>query len=308
MTRCPELQQSHLVRYEYTRTLSPARWAWEFLRRNPEFLADASGHGLGEVSVRPACHGITLIRPRTGQMAAGRWGLAFFPNPRRNGFDADVFWLPALLAHRVHVQVSPAETGTICEIYEKSLRHCRITHLVDTAGHEHMLVRGNGQVVQVECTGMSMLSPVPVRLAFIIGDTVNFCDRYKILKDAQCVYGEPDDRRSWTRTSLALRNALIAHDCETAGLSLRETAAVIYGKSRSDEAWAAADRAIKDEMRRARKRGRELVAGRYLDLLGASQASSFHPSREDTKAGLAACPPAGGADRPDGAGRPGSSH
>ena len=26
--------------YEYTKDLTPSEWAWEFLRRNPEFLDD----------------------------------------------------------------------------------------------------------------------------------------------------------------------------------------------------------------------------------------------------------------------------
>jgi hypothetical protein len=274
MAGCPKLQQDRLARYEYLGELPPSRWAWEFLRRNPGFLEDASRHGTDEISIKTACHGITLVRPRTSQVAAGRWGLAFFPDPRQGGHDAEAFWLPSLLSRRVQVQVSPAGTGPACAIYQETLANCRITHLVDTEGREHMLVRGNGHVVQVECTGMSMLSPVPVRLAFILGDTVNFCERYRILQDAQRVYGKPGPPRRWTRTGLALRNALIAHDCETAGLSIRETASVIYGKTRADQAWAAPGRAMKDEIRRARNKGRELVAGGYLGLLGGQHATS----------------------------------
>lgn len=269
MSRCPDLQQASLAPYEYTRTLSRSRWAWEFLRRNEAFLQDAAHHGPKELSVKTACRGITLIRPRTDQMAAERWGLAFFPDPQSNGYDANAFWSSALFPQQVLVQVGPAGSGAICDIYEQTTRLCQIIHLVDTVGREHMLIKGNGHVVQVRCIGMSLLSPEPVRLGFLIRGVENFHERYRILKDAQRVYGraERETRPRWTRTRLALRNALIAFDCHQIGLTLRETAAVIYGKARADEAWAGPSRAMKDEIRRARNRGIDLVNGGYRTLL-----------------------------------------
>lgn len=268
MSNCPVLLHSVLDRYEYTRTLSRSRWAWEFLRRNGAFLAEAARHGPDEVSVRTACHDITLIRPRMEQMAAERWGLAFFPDPRHDGFTANTFWSSALFPRQLQVQVSPADSEGACPIYEKTVKQCEIVHLVDTAGREHMLVKGNGHVVQVQCTGMSMLSPEPVRLGFLIRGTSDFSSRWRMLDEAQCVYGTTrDESAPWSRTSLALRNALVAHDCEIAGLSVRETADIIYGKARVDEAWAGPGRSMKDEIRRARTRGRDLVSGGYRTLL-----------------------------------------
>ncbi|MAB11807.1 DUF2285 domain-containing protein [Hyphomonas sp.] len=268
MSNCPVLLQSVLDRYDYTRTLSRSRWAWEFLRRNEEFLTEAMLHGPDEVSVRTACHGITLVRPRTDQMAAERWGLAFFPDPRHDGFTANAFWSSALFPRQVQVQVSPAGPSEACPIYERTVKQCEIVHLVDTAGREHILVKGNGHVVQVQCTGMSMLSPEPVRLGFLIRGTANFASRWRMLDEAQRVYdASPAGTAPWTRTSLTLRNALVAHDCQAAGLSVRETADIIYGKARVDEAWAGPGRSMKDEIRRARARGRDLVSGGYRTLL-----------------------------------------
>jgi hypothetical protein len=271
MSNCPELLHSVLGRYEYTRSLSRSRWAWGFLRRNEDFLAEVALHSPDEVSVRTACHGITLIRPRMDQMAAERWGLAFFPDPRHDGFAANAFWSSALFPRQVQVQVSPASSGPVCPIYEKTVAQCEIVHLVDTAGREHMLVKGNGHVVQVQCTGMSMLSPEPVRLGFLIRGTADISSRWHMLQNAQRVYGQdgqgPREPAPWRRTSLALRNALIAHDCEAAGLSVRETAAMIYGEARANEAWAGPGRSMKDEIRRARARGRDLVSGGYRTLL-----------------------------------------
>lgn len=85
--RVPEVG---LPQYDYARKLSRTRWAWEFLRRNPDFLEDARRHGPDELSVREACRSITLIRPLIDPCDAERWG-AFFPDPSLNGFDANVF-------------------------------------------------------------------------------------------------------------------------------------------------------------------------------------------------------------------------
>ncbi|MCB9961702.1 MAG: DUF2285 domain-containing protein [Hyphomonas sp.] len=264
-----KLHEAGIQQYDYTWKLSRSRWAWEFLRRNPEFLADTARHSADELSTREACRSITIIRPRTDQCDAERWGLAFFPDPSQNGFDANVFWSAGLYPRQVQVQVGPCGPGEHCDIYEKTTSVCRIIHLTDTSGRELLLLKGNGCVVQVRCTGMSLLAMEPVRMRFLIEGGENLEQRYRILKEAHRIYGDDSSHEFaiWSRGGLSLRNALVAFDCHAASLSLRDTAAVIYGKDRADEAWAGPSRSMKDEMRRARARGIELVGGGYRDLL-----------------------------------------
>ena len=264
--RMPEVG---LPQYDYAWKLSRSRWAWEFLRRNPDFLADASRHSADEISIREACRSITIIRPRTDQCEAERWGLAFFPDPARNGFDVNVFWSAGLYPRQVQVQVGPCSPGEVCDIYEKTTSVCRIVHLTDTSGRELLLLKGNGCVVQVRCTGMSLLAMEPVRMRFLIDGGESLEQKYRILKEAHRIYGDRSVQEpvTWSRGALILRNALIACDCHAAGLSLRDTAAVIYGKDRAEEAWAGPSRSMKDEMRRARDRGIELVESGYRELL-----------------------------------------
>lgn len=258
-----------LPQYDYAWKLSRSRWAWEFLRRNPEFLADAARHSPDEISIRKACRDITILRLRTDQCDAERWGLAFFPEPALNGFDANVFWSAGLYPRQVQIQVGPGAPDEVCGIYEKTASVCRIFHLTDTSGRELLLLKGNGCVVQVRCTGMSLLAMEPVKMRFLIEGGESLEQKYLILKEAHRIYGDGSVQEpiNWSRGALILRNALIAFDCHAAGLSLRDTAAVIYGKDRADEAWAGPSRSMKDEMRRARDRGIELVGGGYRDLL-----------------------------------------
>ena len=69
----------------------------------------------------------------------------------------------------------------------------------------------------------------------------------------------------WTAETERLRDALIAIDCYRAGLTLRETAVVIYGRQRVDRDWPG--KGLRDRMRRSRQRGLALCNGAYLNLL-----------------------------------------
>lgn len=264
----PQLGES-IDAYEYTWKLADSRWAWEFLRRNPEFLDDVSKADPESISYRPACFQITLIRPHRDQTAAERWGLAFFPDPSHTGFEADAFWSPGIYSRSVRTHVGPRPPGEVCEIYDRTVQTCVVSHLTDAAGREHLLLKGNGCVIQALCSGMSILALEPVKLSFVIDSIEDFQSKLRTLERAQRVYGPCDDLEAphWSRHSLALRNALIAYDCHQAGYSYLDTARFIYGEERATNAWSGASRAMKDEMKRALSKGRDLVGGGYKTLL-----------------------------------------
>ncbi len=203
-------------------------------------------------------------------MLAERWGLAFFPDPEECGLEADAFWSGGLYPRRVYMQVSPSGPNESCEFYDRTVGICRITHFTDMAGREHFLLKGNGCVIQVFCTGMSLLAREPVKLSFIIDSLDEFQIKLKTLQRAQRVYDPQSETEipEWTRHSLSLRNALVALDCHDAGKSYFETASFIYGDVRAKDAWDSPSRAMKDEMKRALARGRELRDGAYSSLLG----------------------------------------
>lgn len=257
--------------YDYTWTLSRSRWAWEFLRRNPEFRAAATPEYRARISNRIACHGITILRPKSDQAEAEaeHWGLAIMPDPDLNAFDANVFWRASLYPRQICVQVVPRSETEVDQIFEKTARHCQIIHLTDLAGREYLLLKGNGRVAQVGCSGLSLLSFEPVRVKFTIDalgtfdDTVSTIDRATKLYESDFNDSEP----IWSRSALSWRNALIALDANRIGLSYLETASVIYGEQRAHEAWSGSGRAMKDEMKRALQRGRDLRDGGYTQFL-----------------------------------------
>jgi hypothetical protein len=69
----------------------------------------------------------------------------------------------------------------------------------------------------------------------------------------------------WTAETERHRDALIAVDCDRAGLTLRATAVVIYDRQRVDRDWPG--KGLRDRMRRNRQRGRAFCDGGYRDLL-----------------------------------------
>jgi hypothetical protein len=70
-----------LKHYDYLWRLSADRWAWEYLRRNDDFLEDAESWSADDVSERDACNNTRIIKPRVPQNLAHRWGLALMPDP-----------------------------------------------------------------------------------------------------------------------------------------------------------------------------------------------------------------------------------
>nr|WP_321358932.1 DUF2285 domain-containing protein [uncultured Hyphomonas sp.] len=262
-----------LSRYDYTARLSRSRWAWEFLRRNQDFRDDAARHGSEEISRKRACRSIEIIRPRCDQTEASRWGLAFFPDPSLNGFDADAFWCAHLYPRTLVVNVRPRAPGEVDDIFERTTSVCQIRHLSDRMGREQILIKGDGCVVQVRCTGLSLLSLEPVRMHLDFGGYEDADAKIKVFERARQALLDPPDASSgaaWTRSSLILRNSLIALDCIDADLSHRDIAAVLYGWARAEAAWHEPGSALRQEIVRLVRKGRDLRDGGYRELLSHS--------------------------------------
>lgn len=258
-----------LSTYAYTRMLTRSRWAWEFLRRNETFLADARHHHSFGLNRKNAHNGIQLIRAFEPQRLAQSWGLAFFPDPNKNGIEADVFWSGDLYPRAINMHVSPRHPAEADDIFDRCLDLCQITHFTDTEGREHLLLRTNECAIQIRCSGLSLLSLEPVRMRIVIDGIDNLSERLKVFEKAKRLFDQGGDGRAprWSRTSKALRNALVALDADMAGLSHFETATLLYGREFAAKSWSSESDALRQEIYRARKRGRHLRDGGYVSLL-----------------------------------------
>ena len=270
-----------LARYDYLSWLSPDRWAWEYLRRNIEFKRDASMRSPNDVSdvsssyLKPA----RILRPRVTQTLAERWGLLFMPDPELNGYEVNAVWSHYVFPDQVEVNCTPRKPGQNCDIWDRTIAHCQVTHITDRSAREYLLVRGRGCVAQIRCTGMSLLGLEPVRMKLQISDMQAYDQKLKRQKEIMKLYGDGPDRSEplWTKTTQILRNGLIALDCQALGMKHRDIAAVLYGEEAVAENWGDDCNSIRSQLRYVIRKAEGLRDGGYLmELLGTRLGTDNH--------------------------------
>ena len=264
---------AHLSAYNYLAYLTKDRWAWEYARRNKELQNHAARGSERDVSVKTSRDGVVrILRPRTPQKLAERWGLVFIPDPDLNAFEADAIWSHYVFPDQVEVNCTPRKPGQSCDIWERTRHHCDVTHVTDRAAREYLLLRSGGCSIQVRCTGMSMLSLEPVRMKLQISNMEAYDTKLKNQKEALKLFTarKTAPKPKWTKTTQILRNGLIALDSLEQGLSRREIAALIYGEDAAGEDWGDDSSSLRSQLRYVIKKAEALRDGGYLvELLGA---------------------------------------
>jgi hypothetical protein len=137
--------------------------------------------------------------------------------------------------------------------------------LLDTAGRQHVLLRAGATSLQLTISGQDGII-APATLGLRLGAPNDIGTLSEALAGLEALLfgklaGAPPQ---WTAETERRRD-LIALDCYHAGLTLRETAVVIYGRQRVDRDWPG--KGLRDRMRRCRQRGRALCDAGYRDLL-----------------------------------------
>jgi hypothetical protein len=262
-----------LARYDYLSHLSLDRWAWEYARRNRKLRRDAELRRHDEISEKMApCAPIRMLRSRVPQRVAERWGLVFMPDPDLNGFEADAVWNKHVYPDQVEVNCSPRVPGQKCDIWDRTVPICQITHVTDLQAREFLLVRGKGCVVQVRCTGVSLIGLEPVRMKLTISDLDDYERKVKAQKAALALVeqGPVAEVPLWTKTTQILRDGLVALDCLELGMSRRDIAVVLNGKDSVDAEWGVETGTMKDAIKYIIRKAEGLRDGGYLvELLGA---------------------------------------
>jgi hypothetical protein len=132
-----------------------------------------------------------------------------------------------------------------------------------------MLVRDRSRGFQLEIHGHSLLEPV-----HLVADAVLDPKAAPVrLKTIQCF----NDLRATGKlvpshfpaesATPRLRRVMRALDGALSGASHREIAEVLFGKARTDREWRQANNHLRDHVRRAVKRGEELMRGGYMAFL-----------------------------------------
>ena len=249
--------------YLYTLRLTASGWAWEYLRRNPDYQDDwqlerrterrALGQPPGEPSRRP------------GDRAA-HWGLVFLEPPDQTGLEAVPFWRADAIPGRVRVGARPGPgpgTGLFDLFAEPGNKAVCLT----PEGAYAIIERGREsfRLLFADPADLRDRLPVEVRFGDLPSDEP---EREAALRFVRRADGGTPPNRFRPANAVNLMRQLQALDARLAGAaSLREIAEAVYGLEAVAGDWADPDGVRRRRTRYLVERGTELMRGAYRTLL-----------------------------------------
>jgi hypothetical protein len=243
-------------------------WAWEFLRRNPDYGTDwrsSVPRRLPHVTLKDGTH---LLRLRRRFPRAERWGLYAFADPSVAARQAPVFWHMAALKQMVRVRAAPPT-------YRERLTPLTLSSFnVDRAaaiGVDNIpvvLMKGPAVHVAVEIHDVAVLTS-PFTPVFEIAGFADLNAQTELLKRLHrfAEHAPSAASRSAFAIDERLHHALIALDESLRGKTYRQIAITIFGEKKVAEEWQGPSQFLKDRTRRLVAKGTELMKGGYRDLL-----------------------------------------
>lgn len=248
---------------------APCDWAWEFLRRNPDYVAARRMSVQRNLPLVTLVDGTRLLRLRRRYPQAERWGLYAFADPACSGREAPVFWLPSVSRHTVRARCSPVNTAAGATALTLSNFAAKRLAVIGVDGVPVVTMKADGINVGLAAHGWQVLTR-PVSLTFELDAFHDLGPQTECLRLLQRLT-EIDDpkkvgRSPWNNDE-RLRQALIALDGSLAGKTYREIAIIIFGEERAAADWNGASRFMKDRTRRLVAKGQELMNGGYRELL-----------------------------------------
>jgi hypothetical protein len=137
--------------------------------------------------------------------------------------------------------------------------------LIDGSEHQHVLLRANGRVVQLEIVGANILSEhvrltiSPRNFDWLGRAALEMTDLHRVLSGASVPAQRP------TARALNRRDGFIVFDCLMAGGTEREAGTFIHGAAAVAQDWRQGS--LRQRIRRDRQRAEQFVAEGYRDLL-----------------------------------------
>jgi hypothetical protein len=223
-------------------------------------------HVCKEVSFKSALLRDPLSRGfARGRPTRRRGACAAFVDPDLRAVNASPVWLPEVAS--TVFRLAAIENDAASGLYVPVLRNAEHI-LLDTAGRQHVVLRAAAGSFQLTITGArGVVAPKVLALLIRSSSDIAVAARqlaklHGMLSTAAASSYRPPQ---WSAQSKRLRDAMIALDGRRAGATLREIAAVIYGKERVARDWPGAG--LKTRIQRDFQRGLALCNGAYRSLL-----------------------------------------
>jgi len=227
-------------------------WAWELLRRNPQYHADFNAVAADD------------------EKAAERWGLLRLEDPAKTSMEADAFWSSRLARDVLQLVAQPlSDQGAAPTIDLENLK-CRVVGCQSDGGDtRNYLFAENGRSLQVAVSGSTPLPnallltpilPMPRFSSERLFAVRRFTDLAKHGALRHCLYPAERSAKRYAHVVAALDGWL-------EGRPHREIATSLFGSAWVDRAWNDSGNHLRDRVRRAIRYGRELMNGGYRRFL-----------------------------------------
>ncbi|MCK1274406.1 DUF2285 domain-containing protein [Bradyrhizobium sp. 61] len=242
-------------------------WAWEFLRRNPDYAKEWRASVPRRLPVVTLSDGTQMLRLRRRYPRAERWGLYAFADPSVAARQAPVFWLPSVNRRLVRARYAkPAHRNE--EASPLAAFKVDRSAIIGVDGIPVVILKGQGSHVALELQDAPVLT-TPSRLVYELDGLDDLSAQTERLKTLQrfTKRSREGDARSPFANDERLQHALIALDESMNGKTYRQIAIAIFGEERVAAEWGGTSQFLKDRTRRLVAKGHELMAGGYRDLL-----------------------------------------
>lgn len=255
--------------YACCKGLTKSEWAWEFVRRNPDYKRAfiVSRSRLSQIA--RLNNGTPVMRPKGCQADASKWGLACFSDPGLSAVQTPVFWSQSVLKHHAEAEAAIAEPDPAqADLDAFSDRNCAA--ILERRQGVSVLLRTPKEAIDLQIAGANILLN-PARLSFRVAGLNAIKPRAAtlllLLQSVQtCTSGNTNPLPRHQR--IGLLKALVALDCKQSGGSLQDTAIVFRALGLTRLSWSTiGDESLKKQVIRARNRGLKLMQGGYRTLL-----------------------------------------
>ena len=246
----------------------PSDWAWEFLRRNPDYCAawrSAVPRRLPHLVLKD---GTTLLRLRRRYPHAEPWGLCAFSDPAIGPRQAPVFWSKSAFGRIVRVRAAHIAGRRRGSAIALSSFNVERVAAIGIDCLPLVLMKAPGNHVALEVLDLPALT-LPFDPVFELEGLCDLNGQTEALKRLQRFADAPSKEamRPVFGPDERLAHALIALDESRNNKTYRQIAITIFGESKVSEEWLGPSQFLKDRTRRLVAKGRELMMGGYRDLL-----------------------------------------
>ncbi len=244
--------------YDKTKRFTKLNWSWEILRKNPDYIRDwrinAVNDNFGAAEPTPDSE---------------KWGLLYFEDPAFDSTVATPFWLPEICPFVLNLTIQKAQNSSglfdlevdrlKCKVFVRN-RGEDVQHVLFSDGHKTLQLCCQGDDIRqgrvnitVHIEGLHYLRQNQVMLK-----RLNGLLQHKSLLDHHFEPSKHSRRYTEILRMLSLKKS---------GIPQRKIAEILFSRKRIEIEWNDPGGYLRDPVRRALRRGEQLLLGKYLDLL-----------------------------------------